>query len=44
MREAPASRNETLPPRLYAVMATTMFATFGALVAGYQLLFPGPFA
>jgi hypothetical protein len=44
MREAPANKIESLPPRLYAVMAMTTLATFGALVASYQLLFPGPFA
>jgi hypothetical protein len=44
MRDVPANRNEKLPPRLYAVMAMTTLATFGALVASYRLLFPGPFA
>jgi hypothetical protein len=44
MREQPATGMKKLPPRVYAVMATTTLATFGVLVTSYQLLFPGPFA
>lgn len=45
MHEAgPTRKSAKLPPRVYAVMATTTSATFGALVLSYQLLFPGPFA
>jgi hypothetical protein len=44
MRKAPPTVTGKLPPRVYAVMAMTTFATFGVLVTSYQLLFPGPFA
>ena len=30
---------ETLPAKVYAVMALTSLLTFGTLVTGYQLLF-----
>lgn len=37
---APARREpETLPAKVYAVMALTSLLTFGTLVTGYQLLF-----
>ena len=44
MRDAPLPRMQKLPPRVYSVMAMTTLGTFCALVASYQLLFPGPFA
>jgi hypothetical protein len=43
MRDSPAPRHK-LPPRVYCVMAMTTLGTFCALVASYQMLFPGPFA
>jgi hypothetical protein len=37
---SPTTRNpDSLPPKVYAVMALTTLLTFGTLTAGYQLLF-----
>jgi hypothetical protein len=37
---SPATRQpDSLPPKIYAVMALTSLLTFGTLVTAYQLLF-----
>lgn len=33
---------ESLPPKVYAVMAVTSLLTFGTLATGYHLLFSNP--
>ena len=35
-------RPESLPAKVYAVIALTTVSTFGTLVTGYQLLFAHP--
>jgi hypothetical protein len=44
-RAAGAKDDVKLTPKVYAMMALTTLATFGALTTSYQLLFaPTPFA